>query len=328
MIISTEHAVDFLGSELTFVQISDGTTYVPLKMLCESLEIDYEGQRRKVRNNPALNTEVMSVPGTDGRHRMTLCLAVADVGEWASTIDPDAVRQEVLEALEGHLKEPDASSGGNEDQEGTADSGIAEITPEEDRKKGVYNCLGNLNWFLDAFLLWAREMADNNGDYFPSDDAIIKASPEKIREYVRKVRCDIRVLQAIIDASAHYENMHNPVDEHGLTELYNEAVRLYRSTDKLIYPSDGDGSGSRKSGHSYTDYLCGPGLNTLAQFGVELYADFQEKIIPRKKEGDRVIELLQAIADRHPERLGANTNVQEMVDGDRSSEDSESDTSA
>jgi hypothetical protein len=328
MIISTEHAVDFLGSQLTFVQVSDGTTYAPLKRLCESLGIDYEGQKRKVRNNPALNTELISVPGPDGRHRMTLCLAVADVGEWASTIDPNAVPPGVLEKLGGYLEGSDEVSEDSENQGATADPEIAEITGEEDRKEGVYNCLGNLNWFLDAFLLWAREMSDNDGDYFPRDDQIIKASPAEIREYVRKVRCDIRVLQAIIDASTHYENMDNPVDSHGLIELYNEAVRLYRSTDKLIYPSDGDGSGSRKSGHSYGDYLCGPGLNMLAQFGVELYADFQQKIIPRKKEGDRVIELLGAIADRLPKRTGANTDVQAMVGGDRNSEDSEHEISA
>lgn len=322
MIISAEQAVDFLGSQLTFVQVADGTTYVPLKMLCEFLGIYYEGQRRKVRNNPALNTKVMSVPGTDGRHRTTLCIAVADVGDWASTIDPDDVRPEVLEALDGYWKEPDASSGSNEDQEETAVSGIAEITPEEDRKERAYNCLGSIDWFLDGFLLWAKEMAHNDGDYFPGDDQIIKASPEGIREYVRKVRCDIRVLQAIIDASTHYENMDNPVDEHGLIELYNEAAKLCRSTNRLIHPSHGDESGSRKSGHSYMDYLSGSCLDTITKFGGELFADFQEKIIPRKKEGDRERELLQTFADRLPKRIGANTDAHN-AGGDRSSEDSE-----
>ena len=109
-----------------------------------------------------------------------------------------------------------------------------QLSEEFQRKEQVYNCLGNLNWFLDAFLLWASEMADNDGDYFPRDEEIIKASPEEIREYVRKVRCNIRVLQAIIDASIHYENMDNPVDEHGLIEFYNEARKLVLVTDELI----------------------------------------------------------------------------------------------
>jgi hypothetical protein len=126
-------------------------------------------------------------------------------------------------------------------------------------------------------------MAENNGDYFPGDEEIIKASPEELKEYVRKIRCDIRVLQAIIDASLHYENMHNPVDKHGLNELYDESLKLYWSTDKLIHPFDTDGSDFRKSGHSYMDYLSGPALDTLAKFGCEVWMDFQEKIIPRKK---------------------------------------------
>jgi hypothetical protein len=162
-------------------------------------------------------------------------------------------------------------------------SGDTELSEEFQRKERVYNCLGNLNWFLDAFLLWASEMADNNGDYFPSDEQIVKASREEVREYVRKVRCNIRVVQAIIDASIDYENLDNPVDEHGLIELYNEALKLYWSTDKLIQPFEGDESGSRKSGHSYMDYLCGPALYALTEFGVEFFVDFQEKIIPRKK---------------------------------------------
>jgi hypothetical protein len=157
----------------------------------------------------------------------------------------------------------------------------AELSEEFQRKEQVYNCLGNLNWFLDGFLIWASEMADNNGDYFPGNE-IAKASPEEIREYVRKVRCDIRVLQAIIDASTHYENMDNPVDEQGLIELYNEALKLYRSTDKLIHGFDSGQTSSQTADHSYLDYLCGPGLNAMTEFGVELFADFQEKIIPRK----------------------------------------------
>jgi hypothetical protein len=156
-----------------------------------------------------------------------------------------------------------------------------ELSEEFQRKERVYNCLGNLNWFLDGFLLWASEMADNNGDYFPGNE-IAKASPEEIREYVRKVRCDIRVLQAIMDASTHYENMDNPVDEHGLIELYNEALKLYRSTDKLIHGFDSGQTSSQTPDHSYLDYGCGPGLNAMTEFGVELFADFQEKIIPRK----------------------------------------------
>ena len=67
MINSAKHAEQVLGNQLTFVQAEDGTVYVPLKRLCETLKIDYEGQRSKVRNSEELHAELLSVPGTDGR---------------------------------------------------------------------------------------------------------------------------------------------------------------------------------------------------------------------------------------------------------------------
>ena len=107
MIISTKHAEQAFGKQLTFVQSGDGIVYVPLKRLCESLSIDYEGQRSKVRNSDALHAELLPVPGTDGRPRKMLCLPVDAVGDWASTIDPNTMRHEVLKALRGYLEEPD-----------------------------------------------------------------------------------------------------------------------------------------------------------------------------------------------------------------------------
>ena len=91
MTISMQHAEEVLGNQLTFVQVEDGGVYVPLKRLCESLRIDYEGQRSKVRNSEVLKAELVSVPGTDGRHRKMLCLPVGAVGDWASTIDPSTL---------------------------------------------------------------------------------------------------------------------------------------------------------------------------------------------------------------------------------------------
>ena len=181
-----------------------------------------------------------------------------------------------------YLEKPDEGPEGSANQKETADPGMTEIAPEENRREQVYNCLGNLNWFLDAFLLWASELADNNGDYFPGDE-IAKASPEEVREFVRKVRFNIRVLQAIIDASIQYENLDNPVDKNELIDFYNESLKLYRSTDELIHGFDSGQSGSPNPGHSYMDYLCGPGLDAMFEFAGEIIMNFHEKIIPRKK---------------------------------------------
>jgi hypothetical protein len=277
---STEQAVDFLGHQINCVQDADGTPYVPLKCLCEILGIDHNRQRRKIKDNGLFNRKTVCVKGADGRHRNMLCLPLERIRDWASTINPSTVRIEVVEALTELLDESDEALEGREAQEAKANPGMIEVTPEARKKEQVYNCLGNLNWFLDGFLLWASEIADNNGDYFPGDEEIIKASPEEVREYVRKVRCNIRVVQAIIDASIYYENLDNPLDEHEIIDFYNESLKLYRSTEELVY---GEGSGSGNSEHSYMDYLCGPTLNSMAEFGVEFFTDFQQRIIPRKK---------------------------------------------
>jgi hypothetical protein len=110
MINSTEHAEAGLGKQLTFVQAEDGTFYVPLKRLCKTLKIDYEGQRSKVRNSEELHAELVSVPGTDWRHRKMLCLPLEAIGAWASTIDATTLQPEVIEALMSYLEEPEEVS--------------------------------------------------------------------------------------------------------------------------------------------------------------------------------------------------------------------------
>ncbi len=74
----------------------------------------------------------------------------------------------------------------------------------ENRKEQAYNCLGNLHWMIDAYLIWVKEMIDMGGDYSPGPD-IHKASKEELDDYVRRTRSNIRVMQAAVDAARHYE---------------------------------------------------------------------------------------------------------------------------
>ena len=150
MINSTQHAEEVLGNQLTFVQAEDGTVYVPLKRLCESLGIDYEGQRSKVRNSEELHTELLSVPGVDGRHRKMLCLPVDAIGDWASTIDPGTLRPEVVVVLKGYLEEPDESM--------RADESKTERDTEKERIEGVYDSLHDMACFLNKLSYWIEEM--------------------------------------------------------------------------------------------------------------------------------------------------------------------------
>ncbi|MGO9571032.1 MAG: phage antirepressor N-terminal domain-containing protein [Desulfomonilaceae bacterium] len=153
MTISNQPAEEVLGNQLTFTQVEDGTVYVPLKSLCESLRIDYEKQRSKVRNSKDLQAELVSVPGTDGRHRKMLCLPLEAIGEWASTIAPSAVPPEVKEGLMSYLEEPDEALEAHETGGAAADPGMILVTPDELAELVVQAAEGMLKRILGNNLL-------------------------------------------------------------------------------------------------------------------------------------------------------------------------------
>jgi hypothetical protein len=129
---SKENAGGFLGNEITFVQDQDGNIHVPLKRLCEAMEIGYEEQRSKVRSDD-LGAELMLVPGEDGRHRKMLCLPIEEVGNWASTIDPETLSPEVRKAI-SELQEE--ASEDEEECEGLVDED--ELTAYLDAREALW----------------------------------------------------------------------------------------------------------------------------------------------------------------------------------------------
>jgi hypothetical protein len=96
---STEQAVDFLGHQINCVQDADGTPYVALKWLCEILGIDHNRQRREIKERGVFDWKIVSVKGTDGRHRKMLCLPLKQACLWFYVINPNTVRPEIKERL-------------------------------------------------------------------------------------------------------------------------------------------------------------------------------------------------------------------------------------
>jgi hypothetical protein len=100
MVISdSEHGVDFLGHKINCIQDADGTPYVPLKWLCEILGIDPDGQRRSVKGRGIYEWKMLSVKGTDGRHRKMLCLPQKQLCFWSYIVNANTVRPEIRERL-------------------------------------------------------------------------------------------------------------------------------------------------------------------------------------------------------------------------------------
>jgi hypothetical protein len=273
MINSTQHAEEALGSQITFVQAEDGTVYVPLKRLCESLRIDYEGQRSKVRNSKILNAELVSVPGTDGRHRKMLCLPIDAVGDWASTIDPSTLKPQVVEVLTELLEEPDESL--------RADESKTERDTEKERIEGVYDSLHDMACFLNKFSTWIDEMMKCRY-YFPGQH-LGKASRAEVRKFVRRTRSNLRVMQATVDAARNYEKSDDGLKEQGLIELHNESSALFSSIVDLIGEVCDEGYGLASIDHPALKYLAGAGFGAMSHSGLEMIRDFHETIIPPAK---------------------------------------------
>ncbi len=271
MINSTQHAGGGLGNQLTFVQDEDGAVYVPLKRLCESLKIDYEGQRSKVRNSEVLNAELRSVPGTDGKQRKMLCLPLEAIGDWASTINPSTLRPEVVEALTELVEEPDESLRADESQ--------TEGDTEKERIEGVYDSLHNMACFLNEISTWIKKMMKCR-DYFPGEH-VRKASGEEVRDFVWRTRSNVRVMQATVDAARHYEKSDDGINEEGLIELHEEVEALFRSIVNLIEEVRDEEYGLLATDHPALEYLAGPGFEAMSHTGFEMIRDFHETIIPR-----------------------------------------------
>lgn len=100
MVISdSKHAVDFLGHQINCIQDADGTPYVPLKWLCEILGIEPDWQRRSVKDRGVYDWKMLSVKGTDERHRKMLCLPLKQVYMWSYIVNANTVRPEIKERL-------------------------------------------------------------------------------------------------------------------------------------------------------------------------------------------------------------------------------------
>ncbi len=271
MINSTGSAVQIIGKEITAVRTHDGPIYVPLKALCAFLGINYDRQSSKIRNGSAFFPERVPIQGKDGRERKTLCLPLEAIGDWIATIDPDTVRPGALEALRDFQEQPEEAV---EDGETEEDSNM-----RKERKKQAYNCLGNSGWFLDAFLIWVQEMI-KYGAYFPGED-VRKASREEVREFVRRTRSNVRVMQATVNAARHYEKFDGGITKEGLIEFYNEVWALYRSIEALVEELSGGHFDWVAADNPALEYLAGPGFEAMSHAGFEMIRDFHETIIPR-----------------------------------------------
>ncbi len=88
------------GSEVLAVRAEDGTIYLPLRPMCESLGLSYRPQRRRIARDPALEEGMRDIRlETGGGRQATPCLRLGIVPYWLSTIEVSRVRPELGDKL-------------------------------------------------------------------------------------------------------------------------------------------------------------------------------------------------------------------------------------
>ena len=88
------------GDEVRAVRAEDGTIYLPLRPMCESLGLSYRPQRRRIQRDPSLEEGVREIRlETGGGRQATPCLRLSVVPYGLSTVEVSRVRPELQDKL-------------------------------------------------------------------------------------------------------------------------------------------------------------------------------------------------------------------------------------
>lgn len=88
------------GIEIQVVE-NNASKLIPIKPICEALEIDYPRQFSKIKEDEFLSSVVALTPttGADGKTYEMVCLPFEFVFGWLFTINPKNVKEEAREAV-------------------------------------------------------------------------------------------------------------------------------------------------------------------------------------------------------------------------------------
>lgn len=88
------------GADIVAVE-NDGSTFVPVKPICEALGIAFQSQRTKLQEDEFLapTVTIIVTVAADGREREMVCLPLRYVYGWLATINPGKVAPEAREAV-------------------------------------------------------------------------------------------------------------------------------------------------------------------------------------------------------------------------------------
>lgn len=105
-----QKTVEFYGDELQGLVVithdRERTVYVPVRPLCDFLEVGWTGQRRRINRDPVLAEEMRQVEiQTSGGPQVTQCLPLEYLNGWLFGINADRVRPDIRDRLIRYQRE-------------------------------------------------------------------------------------------------------------------------------------------------------------------------------------------------------------------------------
>ena len=94
-------------NNVAIVAGNDVSKLVPIKPICEALGIDFDSQRKKLKDDEDLNsvTVLSTATGSDNKQYEMLCLPLEFVFGWLFTINPKNVKPEAQAAVRAYRME-------------------------------------------------------------------------------------------------------------------------------------------------------------------------------------------------------------------------------
>lgn len=87
-------------AQVVAVRLEDGTIYIPLRQMCDSLGLNYVGQMQRIRRDGVLGNGLRTLPvHTEGGRQTMQCFLLTYIPYWVSGIEVDRVRAELRDRL-------------------------------------------------------------------------------------------------------------------------------------------------------------------------------------------------------------------------------------
>ena len=108
LVPTAEEHVNFYGDELIAVEV-EGEVYVPIRVICDYMDLSWSGQRQRMRRDPVLSEALVSVcvthPESERGSRDMLCLPLKYLNGWLFGINANRVKEELRERVIQYQRE-------------------------------------------------------------------------------------------------------------------------------------------------------------------------------------------------------------------------------